>query len=424
LAGAPVPLVALTADNYNPTSPTFWLAGRNGSGPTYGINIKIFDVSLNLLQLGSVDSGLPLVNNITTTANNGVCSIVYEIYNQYNTGYFPAGPQTDYIQTNTWTRATATAGTPYIVARGVGLASKAFSYNNKTYFLSVYAGAYQPTFFLMDINGNVICKLAYSNAGGYITSGVLPSVNLNNDTVQIGYLYKDLVQSVNKTQATSYTPVSDLYTQNGANLAAFTFGGSTLASETASTLQLSGGFIWQYDGVKPVELGFHLYPEDVQLEVSGLAGSMSHRLYYYQVVYAWTDAQGNIHRSAPSIPSSFNLTTGSAILLQIPTLRETYKTGNNPVRIEIYRWSTAQPVYYSIYGASTTVLNDPTVDAIALTDQFSDAQIIGNHILYTTGGVLENIAAPATNIMTLYQSSLFAVDAEDPNLLWFSKQII
>jgi hypothetical protein len=61
--------------------------------------------------------------------------------------------------------------------------------------------------------------------------------------------------------------------------------------------------------------------------------------YYYQVIYQWTDSQGNIINSAPSVPVGVSTTgngnTGS-ITLQIPTLRLSYKSN---VKILIYRWS-------------------------------------------------------------------------------------
>jgi hypothetical protein len=45
-------------------------------------------------------------------------------------------------------------------------------------------------------------------------------------------------------------------------------------------------------------------------------------------------------------------------------------------------------------------------------------------LIYTTGGVVENIAPPSTQIMALYKSRLFLLDAEDQNLLWYSKQVL
>jgi hypothetical protein len=57
-------------------------------------------------------------------------------------------------------------------------------------------------------------------------------------------------------------------------------------------------------------------------------------------------------------------------------------------------------------------------------DTQADSAIIGNAIIYTTGGVLEDINGPASNIMTHFDTRLWMVDAEDQNTLWFSKIII
>ncbi len=151
---------------------------------------------------------------------------------------------------------------------------------------------------------------------------------------------------------------------------------------------------------------------------------MTAQQYFYQAVYEWTDNQGNIHRSAPSIPVSVT-TTGSTSFNQInvPTLRLTYKTAN-PVKIAIYRWSTAQENYYQVTSIASPLLNNPLIDSVSYVDTLSDAQILGNSLIYTTGGVIENIGAPATAITTLFKSRLFLVDSEDKNLLWFSKQVI
>jgi hypothetical protein len=61
---------------------------------------------------------------------------------------------------------------------------------------------------------------------------------------------------------------------------------------------------------------------------------------------------------------------------------------------------------------------------VTFVDTLSDATILGNNLLYTTGGVVENVNAPASDILTLFDTRLWLVDAEDKNLLWFSKQVI
>jgi hypothetical protein len=156
-------------------------------------------------------------------------------------------------------------------------------------------------------------------------------------------------------------------------------------------------------------------------------GSTNTNAYYYQAVYEWSDNNGNIYRSAPSIPISVT-TSGTAatgiIQLNVPYLRLTQKV-SNPVKLVIYRWSVKNEVYYQVTSITAPVMNFlGSADYAIFVDTLPDSSIVGNNILYTTGGVLEDVNAPASNIVTLFDTRLWLVDAEDPNLLWFSKQVI
>ncbi len=96
----------------------------------------------------------------------------------------------------------------------------------------------------------------------------------------------------------------------------------------------------------------------------------------------------------------------------------------NKVKIVLYRWSTAQQNYYQVTSISTPTLNDTTADSVSITDTFADATILGNNLIYTTGGVVEDVNAPASDLLALFDTRLWMVNAEDPNELWFSKQVI
>jgi hypothetical protein len=61
---------------------------------------------------------------------------------------------------------------------------------------------------------------------------------------------------------------------------------------------------------------------------------------------------------------------------------------------------------------------------VTFTDTLPDSQIIGNQQLYTTGGELENIAAPSVAIGTTYKSRAIVIPSESPLQWWFSKQVI
>ncbi len=487
-------LISMAADTSS-NSAIIWLTWYNASGSV--IKTTAYNQALDstpILGVTSVVTSIT-VNELTSTANSSSgASVLHAFYEVANTYSFNS-VKSDYVSKNSCTIA-GTPGSPAVVLRGVGLGSKAIRVEGdftKSFMLVTYGQALQPTYFLIDDTGKVLSKLAYSNGGGYEINQILPQMMFSDNTLSVGYLYKDLLAAVNKTQGV--VNVNGVYAQTGINLASLTLNSAVNTAEIGNNLHISGGFVWMYDGAKPVEHNFHVYPEDVGTVGINTAGSMIAQQYFYQAVYEWTDSQANIHRSAPSIPITFtintapanftgnrtsgsptlasvssftnlqvgqpisgtgipaatyilalnsgastltmsaNATSGSAtsttvtpttlasLNINVPTLRLTYKT-TNKVRIVLYRWSTAQQNYYRVTSISSPTINDPTVDFVTFTDSQSDAQILGNDLIYTTGGVVENIAAPGCSAFTLFKSRFFLVDAEDKNLLWFSKQVI
>lgn len=414
--------MSLCADLSTPQNPVIWAAYYDSASNV--AKVLALDKSNNtILAPTSVGSGTAL-KNIASCAMSGVASVYFEVTNAY--GYDASVPS-NYISRKTVTQAGVVSGAT-LIARSVGLASKAFYASGMPCVLAAHSSSNQPTYFLIQDNGsatpgaNIISKLAYQNGGGYCTLG-LPSVSVSGTTYRIAYLYKDLIASVNKTQGLANA--NGIYSQTGVNLASFNFSPpSTSTSEIGSNLHVSGGMLWAFDGYSPVEQGFHLYPEYVEATTAAGSGGLTAQLYYYVALYEWSDNQGNIHRSAPSIPISITTTTSNSTnTINVPTLRLTYKT-QNPVKVVLYRWSNAQQSFYQVTSITSPALSNPSSDYVTITDTLADSAILGNSLLYTTGGVVENIGPPATDNTTLFKSRLFLVDAEDRNLLWYSKQVI
>lgn len=362
------------------------------------------------------------VDNITATADAGILTVLYEEDNNYS---YDSSIPTHFIDTLTVTE-TGTVSSATVLLRSVGLASKSFILDGNIYCLFVYQSPFQPTYFLADINGNIIAKLAYGNGGGYLVHG-LPFATVNGNQVQIPYLIKDLISSVNKgTNLPANTPVSSIYSQTGINLSTFELTSSNIiTAEIGTNLNISGGFLWGYDGYTPVENDFFVWPDSVEVSADVITDAgMTLQQYFYQITYEWADNQGNVFRSAPSIPVSVTLTgSDNSVIVTGPTLRLTYKIAN-PVKICIYRWSVNQPIYYQTTSLTAPVINDPTVDSFSFFDINSDSAILGNNILYTNGGVLEDINGPAFDSVFLFDDRLWGITSEDKNLLWFSKQLI
>lgn len=363
------------------------------------------------------------VVQMTSSAQEGVLTVFYEVDQDYS---FSGGARTDLISSNT-VQTDGSIGTPAVMLRSVGIASKSFVNEGTIYLLLAYGETNQPTYFLSDSSGNIIMRLAYGNGGGYVSGVVLPSISVVDGVYHVAYLFKDFLTTVNKT-TDSGMPANAIYSQLGVNLAKFSINMTgQYSSEIANSLHLTGGQLWQYDGVKPVEHGFHVYPENVDGTTASTGGSITPQLYNYVFTYEWTDNQGNLHRSAPSIPFELEVPAGTNTnqnTIYVPTLRLTYKVSPNPVRIVGYRWSVAQQTYYQFTSVTSPTVNDTTVDYVTITDSLADSSILGNTLLYTTGGVIENIAAPASVATALFKNRLFLIDAENPNTLWFSKQVI
>jgi hypothetical protein len=427
-SGSVATIMSMTADLTNPANPVIYAAFWDAGGSTG--NVVAIDQNLNKLMTATQWLGSGTEKNVTCTALNGAVTIAFETAAAYS---YDSGIATNYIQKVSVmlpaSLTTGTVGSVTTVLRSVGLASKAFMMNSKMYMLTEYSSTYQPTYFLIDINGNVVSRFAYENGGGYLTTG-LPQAQVNGSTVTIPYLYKDLITSVNKTQGSS---AAGIYSQTGVNLVSLTFAATTLSvSEFGNNLNVSGGILWAYDGNTLAEQNFHLFPDYIEATWSASGGSIhaqpdgstNTNAYFYQVIYQWTDAQGRIFFSAPSIPISVTTTgsgTSGSITINGPNLRV---TGKSNVKVIIYRWSVAQQNYYQVTSLTSPVLNSTTADSWQFVDMLADSSIIGNGLIYTTGGVVEDIGGPACTAITQFDTRLWLIDAEDQNLLWYSKEVI
>lgn len=428
-------IVSCCVDSTNPQAPVIYVSYYDSAGST--AKTLALDPILNTLMsvTSVITSGTVL--NLTSAAQSGVCTVYYEVSNNY--GYDSAIP-THYTAKRTITRpATVTTGTVSpaagsaasgtIVARSVGLASKAFILDDVQYFLGAYQSPYQNTYFLIKgtstaANPKVIAKLAYENARGYLTLG-LPSVFVDGSTAQFSYLINDFIAAQNTVSATPVAgEILGVYAQTGVNLCSINFDENVSSAEIASNLHLSGGFLWHYDGFLPVEHNFFLYPDSVETSTTTGAGGLIAQDYFYVATYEWSDNQGNVYRSAPSIPvKQTTTTTSSTNTVNVPYLRLTYKTANPP-KIVIYRWSTAQPVFYRVTSLTAVQANSTTSDSLAFADDVADTSIVGNDILYTTGGVVEDMNAPAFDNVFLFDDRMWGICSENKNLMWFSKQVI
>jgi hypothetical protein len=199
-----------------------------------------------------------------------------------------------------------------------------------------------------------------------------------------------------------------------------------ISSQIGESLYIGGGLLMSYSGGFVFENGFLLYPEGMSHTVTGAGGSLSAGTYQYVVVFEWTDSNGELQRSATSLPYSITNSATDRNNLTIPTLILTEKTsditGRSDVSIAIYRTIADGTVFYRITSATAPTLNDTKANTITYNDTASDASIETKEILYTTGGVLDNYPASGGIMPEKYRNRLYLVGSENGNSAQYSKK--
>ena len=365
-----------------------------------------FTLGVQILIPTSIETIAGVTNTCLIETDNGNYDIFYEVSAGITKNYF--------VKYNT-VDLSATVGTPSIVLKSVGLASKPFRHNSITYVTTVHESALQSTYFVTDINGDIITKINSDLAGGIIPDNGLTKVpQINDNEFLIAGQIKGRTVEDNNT----------FFSLLGINSTVLNFNKEDPYTNEVQgdNLHITGGYLQAYDGNETVEHGFHVFPEDLlNNSTATVGGSIPDGTYQYAAVYSWTDNQGQQHKSAPSIGFEVILTGGTATQTQsidVPSLRLTDKTN---VILDLYRTEDAGTVFYKVTDTFNPIYNDKTVDVVTIVDTTSDTNLIDNEILYTTGGVLDNIAAPSCSIITSFGNRIVLAGLEDENKLVYSK---
>lgn len=196
-------------------------------------------------------------------------------------------------------------------------------------------------------------------------------------------------------------------------------------------LYMAGAEPWHYDGDRWAEAGFHYAPDGVITATPATStGALTTGLYTYFIWYEEVDAQGEVHRGPTSVGTAVTLAAGNNQVTLTGPMYTT--TGRRRVRVCIARSEVNDAVEFfrvtsldpSATGSNGYILNDPTVDTWTFVDRMSDATLITQEPLYTTGGVLSNDPPPmAGGVLTVGKNRLFWTDPSDSTLIRYSQEI-
>ncbi len=197
----------------------------------------------------------------------------------------------------------------------------------------------------------------------------------------------------------------------------------------AGTLYLGGGSVDFFDGEQTAEVGFYGFPF-IDSVADGAAGSIPAGTYQYVAVWEWTDRLGNRHQSAPSVPVSHTAAGSKETDIVIRPLhlsRKTRLSGTGVVQkfinCAIYRTTVGGTIFYRLDEQTTAfpVVDPNTTADLTFTDPETDATLTNNEILYTEGGVLDNVAPPPSKFIVAHGDQLVGINDEDPRVVWYSK---
>lgn len=344
--------------------------------------------------------------------------------------------------------STGTVSTPTVFSYGVTPYSRSFRVGSLNYAVFAYVGSdilglnpataanvtaqKQPTYFILQIYPYVLESIP-------VVVGRFGSGLANNFAVYFGkYTVNCPAISSTKFLLTCGLQLQDFRTDifqvpgygfgslSGEFFYEIDFGSNdTYIATTCGGIEvLNGGLLQMYDGQVVTELGFHLYPEIVLMADTATGGAVTAGLHSYIAIYQWTDGQGNLHQSAPSVPESIDISSFPGTNCVSIAVSTAYLSSKPGVSVAIYRTKAAGTVYYQVNDPVFTLSVNPTIGpSVYITDLLNDTSLDGNPQPYTypSSSVLENSTPPPSTIMVAHNNRLWFVDAENPNTIWYTK---
>jgi len=185
-----------------------------------------------------------------------------------------------------------------------------------------------------------------------------------------------------------------------------------------NAVEVSGGVLMRA-GPPHLEHGFVNFPEFITAAATagpGITGTFS-----YAIVYARQDRYGNVERSAPSILAAPIVAANQVVALNFNALCWANDADGVQPRdywIEIYRTLSLGSTYFYVARTDASLATGQIYGNY--NDSLPDATLQHAQLLYTTGGVLDNVNPPAARHVCAHRGRLAIVDETLSNV-WFSQ---
>ena len=307
----------------------------------------------------------------------------------------------------------------------LNIASQSFVIGGKVYFIGVCNEAINKTFTIFNASDYTMVQ--------YFTPGSADTPNLPSTLQGVPMVPKCTV--INSEVYTVLPRVKvetdDLNgIQHGTMDVSLRFSSNFLdnaRSKIGDRIYLQDGYTLEMDKNRPHENGFVLNPHIIS--AAGIAGvsdpEIANKSFAYQIVYEYYDSQGNLTRSGVSNIALTGTTPANSQFVRVrfvnPLASLKYSTFDNIKQVvaAIYRTTTGPGSVFYRVGQLSLVNTGEYAD---YADDLADSLITDNQIIYTTGDVLANAAAPAAQYCFSGGNRLFLVGLEEKDEVAYSKK--
>lgn len=332
------------------------------------------------------------------------------------------------VQSYNTISTTGTAGTQISIYGPVGVAG-IFVHNSTPYIpcttASLSGDNLQPAGLLMAVYGST-AKM--SPVARFLVDRLSPAISRSrtirtenvtaSNHARFAFAARESIASISAT-ATSLVSGSSSISRVDLTLP----GGASSFAEFDGNVYFGGGQLWGFDGMHAWESTPHQFPENLSVAFAGSSGFLSAGSYSWKAVYEWEDANGILHRSAPSLSVTGTATSTQTATVKVPKLYATHRDGaaQQTYWVALYRTAVGGSVFYLSGRWPASALSGATTGYWDVADGLADAGL--GEILYTEGGILEATSPPPVWDLTIAGGRMWIVSADRRNELWYSKKL-
>lgn len=374
-----------------------------------GVGVReVVDIAgpVNLTAVATADASAGAASQLTAcegaTANT---SVAY---------YLTAAGAPNAVVRNASCNSDGTGASTGELIRHCQLAGACYRRTSKVYLPLVFDSTYQGAVFVIDTATRTVVAKALSMSGATTTETLVRlgcMVEPDASTTLVPVLEKGRL-AVQDDTTTTTLGVSELELT-------WDWADPLPPVVVEDLLFLPGACPMAYDGISATELGFNVYPEWLQTNDVG-AGNVDAGTRQILAVYEWTDAKGRRHQSAPSLAIEWTNAGARSIDVRVQTLSLTEKYDNSGAALKPIARTNVDIVVFATEAAGTVLYrvgataNNPLAATgyVTVNYNIADATLIGNEVLYSTGGVLENFAPPACRVACVHDDRLIVAGTE------------